>query len=161
VQHLPQARVGGRDVRQPGACGGPRRAPGPVRYRMAGLTAQIYCHNLDATSARPALSSPPASRDLPANGGHRRFQPGHRGARLGRTSRATPGRSCCRGRCVNVFDASALPTFLQGDPGATHVQAALRGGGACGAANWSEVAQMILARGRNWDLSRSLLVSFG
>jgi len=59
VQHLPQARVGGRDVRQPGACGGPRRAPGPVRYRMAGLTAQIYCHNLDATSARPALSSPP------------------------------------------------------------------------------------------------------
>jgi ribonuclease VapC len=62
---------------------------------------------------------------------------------------------------VNVFDASALPTFLQGDPGATHVQAALRGGGACGAANWSEVAQMILARGRNCDLSRSLLVSFG
>ena len=62
---------------------------------------------------------------------------------------------------MNVFDASALLTFLQGEQGAGQVEEALRDGGACGAANWSEVAQKIRAHGRNWDLSRSLLVSFG
>ena len=62
---------------------------------------------------------------------------------------------------MNVFDASALLTFLQGEPGADQVEEALRGGGACGAANWSEVAQNVRAHGRNWDLSRSLLVSYG
>jgi PIN domain nuclease of toxin-antitoxin system len=62
---------------------------------------------------------------------------------------------------VNVFDASALLIFLQGEPGATLAEEALEGGGACGAANWSEVAQKIRAHGRNWDLSRSLLVSYG
>ena len=62
---------------------------------------------------------------------------------------------------MNVFDASALLTFLQGGQGAVQVEEALRDGGACGAANWSEVAQKIRAHGRNWDLSRSLLVSFG
>jgi PIN domain nuclease of toxin-antitoxin system len=62
---------------------------------------------------------------------------------------------------VNVFDASALLTFLQGENGAAPVEEALRDGGACGAANWSEVAQKIRAHGRNWDLSRSLLVSYG
>lgn len=62
---------------------------------------------------------------------------------------------------MNVFDASALLTFLQGEQGATEVEQALQGGGACGAANWSEVAQKIRAHGRNWDLSRSLLVSYG
>ena len=62
---------------------------------------------------------------------------------------------------MNVFDASALLTFLQGEQGAVQVEGALRAGGACGAANWSEVAQKIRAHGRNWDLSRSLLVSFG
>jgi len=62
---------------------------------------------------------------------------------------------------VNVFDASALLTFLQGEPGAAQVEEALGGGGACGAANWSEVAQKVRAHGRNWDLSRSLLVSYG
>ena len=46
---------------------------------------------------------------------------------------------------MNVFDASALLTFLQGEQGATEVEQALQGGGACGAA----------------DLSRSLLVSYG
>jgi ribonuclease VapC len=62
---------------------------------------------------------------------------------------------------VNVFDASALLIFLQGEPGAAEVEGALREGGACGAANWSEVAQKVLAHGRNWELSRSLLVSYG
>jgi ribonuclease VapC len=62
---------------------------------------------------------------------------------------------------VNVFDASALLTFLQGEDGAASVEEALRDGGACGAANWSEVAQKIRAHGRNWDLSRALLVSYG
>jgi PIN domain nuclease of toxin-antitoxin system len=62
---------------------------------------------------------------------------------------------------VNVFDASALLTFLQGEPGAAQAGEALRDGGACGAANWSEVAQKIRAHGRNWDLSRALLISYG
>ena len=62
---------------------------------------------------------------------------------------------------MNVFDASALLTFLQGEDGAASVEEALRDGGACGAANWSEVAQKIRAHGRNWDLSRALLVSYG
>jgi ribonuclease VapC len=62
---------------------------------------------------------------------------------------------------VNVFDASALLTFLQGERGAPEVEEALRDGGACGAANWSEVAQKVRAHGRNWDLSRSLLASYG
>lgn len=62
---------------------------------------------------------------------------------------------------MNVFDASALLVFLQDEQGAAQVEKALRDGGACGAANWSEVAQKIRAHGRNWDLSRSLLASYG
>jgi len=62
---------------------------------------------------------------------------------------------------MNVFDASALLSFLRGEDGATEVEDALTDGGACGAANWSEIAQKIRAHGRNWDLSRSLLVSYG
>jgi PIN domain nuclease of toxin-antitoxin system len=61
---------------------------------------------------------------------------------------------------VNVFDASALLTFLQGEQGATQVEEALTGGGACGAANWSEVAQKIRAHRRNWDFARALLASY-
>jgi ribonuclease VapC len=62
---------------------------------------------------------------------------------------------------MNVFDASALLAFLQAEQGADLVGKALSDGGACGAANWSEVAQKIRAHGRNWDLSRALLVSYG
>jgi PIN domain nuclease of toxin-antitoxin system len=62
---------------------------------------------------------------------------------------------------MNVFDASAMLTFLQGERGAGQVEEALRDGGACGAANWSEVAQKIRAHGRNWDLSQALLASYG
>jgi ribonuclease VapC len=62
---------------------------------------------------------------------------------------------------VRVFDASALLVFLQGEDGASTVEAALELGGACGAANWSEIAQKIRAHGRNWDLSRSLMAVYG
>ena len=62
---------------------------------------------------------------------------------------------------MTVFDSSALLAFLQGEDGASTVEAALESGGACGAANWSEIAQTIRALGRNWDLSRSLLVMYG
>lgn len=62
---------------------------------------------------------------------------------------------------MNVFDASALLALLQGERGAARVEQALQDGGACGAANWSEIAQKVRAHGRNWDLSRSLLVSYG
>jgi PIN domain nuclease of toxin-antitoxin system len=62
---------------------------------------------------------------------------------------------------VTVFDASALLAFLLGEDGAAMVEAALESGGACGAANWSEIAQKIRAHGRNWDLSRSLLTVYG
>jgi PIN domain nuclease of toxin-antitoxin system len=61
---------------------------------------------------------------------------------------------------VNVFDASALLAFLQGEDGALTIEAALDAGGACGAANWSEIAQKIRAHGRIWDLSRSLLATY-
>lgn len=61
---------------------------------------------------------------------------------------------------MNVFDASALLAFLQGEEGAATVEKALENDGACGAANWSEIAQKIQSHGRNWDLARSLLASY-
>lgn len=61
---------------------------------------------------------------------------------------------------MNVFDSSALLAFLQDEPGAPIVEGALEAGGACGAANWSELAQKIRAHGRNWELSRALLLSY-
>lgn len=62
---------------------------------------------------------------------------------------------------MNVFDASALLAFLQGEQGSDTVERELVAGGACGAANWSETAQTILARDRDWDLAAGLLRSFG
>jgi PIN domain nuclease of toxin-antitoxin system len=59
-----------------------------------------------------------------------------------------------------VLDASALLAFLQDEPGAEMVEDALRGGAVCGAANWSEVAQRVLASNRDWDLVRALLASY-
>jgi ribonuclease VapC len=53
---------------------------------------------------------------------------------------------------LKVFDAA----FLQGDRGATDVEAALIDGGVCGAANWSEVAQKIRAHGRSWAAGEGL-----
>lgn len=61
---------------------------------------------------------------------------------------------------VSVLDASALLAYLQGEDGSAIVEAALEAGGACGAANWSEVAQKVRAHGRDWNLSRSLLLSY-
>ncbi len=61
---------------------------------------------------------------------------------------------------MTVFDASALLAWLQGEDGAEVVETQLEEGGACGAANWSEVAQKVLAADRDWDLVRALLVSY-
>jgi PIN domain nuclease of toxin-antitoxin system len=61
---------------------------------------------------------------------------------------------------MNVVDASALLAYLQGEDGADAVEEALDGEVACGAANWSEVAQKVRAHGRSWDMARALLVSF-
>ncbi|MGF1661642.1 MAG: type II toxin-antitoxin system VapC family toxin [Kineosporiaceae bacterium] len=62
---------------------------------------------------------------------------------------------------TDVLDASALLAYLQGERGADIVERVLSEGAACGAANWSEVSQKIRARGRDWALSRSLLLSWG
>jgi ribonuclease VapC len=61
---------------------------------------------------------------------------------------------------VNVFDASALLAFLQGEEGSAAVEVGLSAGGTCGTANWSEVAQKIRAHGRDWSLARALLASY-
>lgn len=62
---------------------------------------------------------------------------------------------------MTVIDASALLAFVQGEPGADVVEQGLSADPRCGAANWYEVAQKVLAAGRNWDLVRSLLLSYG
>lgn len=59
-----------------------------------------------------------------------------------------------------VLDASAVLAYLQGEPGSDAVESALVDGARCGAANWSEVAQKVLAAGRDWELVRALLSSY-
>ena len=59
-----------------------------------------------------------------------------------------------------VFDASALIAFLQGEGGSAAVEQGLQDGGACSTANWSEIAQKIRANGRDWPLTRALLASY-
>ena len=59
-----------------------------------------------------------------------------------------------------VLDASALLVFAQAEHGADVVEAALLSGAACAATNWSEVAQKVLAAGRDWDLVRALIASY-
>jgi ribonuclease VapC len=61
---------------------------------------------------------------------------------------------------VNLFDASALLCFLQGETGADVVERELILGGACSAANWSEVAQKLIAHGQDWDQIQALLLSY-
>jgi ribonuclease VapC len=61
---------------------------------------------------------------------------------------------------MNVFDASALLAFLQGEDGADVVETALEDGGMCSTANWSEVAQKILSKGKDWSLVKGLLSTF-
>lgn len=60
-----------------------------------------------------------------------------------------------------VLDASAILAFVLAEPGADAVESALEQSARCGAANWSEVAQRVLAADRNWGLVRSLLESYG
>lgn len=59
-----------------------------------------------------------------------------------------------------VLDASALLAWMQDEEGADAVEEALAAGARCGAANWSEVAQKVLAAGRDWELVRALLASY-
>ncbi|MCD2441456.1 PIN domain-containing protein [Agromyces sp. SYSU K20354] len=61
---------------------------------------------------------------------------------------------------MTVFDASALLAYLRDEPGASLVRERLLQGGACAAANWSEVAQKVLAAGADWALARGLLLSY-
>lgn len=60
-----------------------------------------------------------------------------------------------------VLDASAILAFLQEESGSEVVEESLVDRSICGAANWSEVAQKVRAAGRDWDLVRALLVSYG
>lgn len=61
---------------------------------------------------------------------------------------------------MNVFDASALLAFLQGEDGAEVVERELLAGGVCGAGNWCETAQRVLACDRDWELAKALLASY-
>jgi PIN domain nuclease of toxin-antitoxin system len=62
---------------------------------------------------------------------------------------------------MNLFDASALLCFLQNEEGSDIVERQLVSGGSCSAANWSEVVQKLIAHGRDWELARSLLLTYG
>jgi len=59
-----------------------------------------------------------------------------------------------------VLDASAILAFLLEESGSDVVEEEMSNGPICGAANWSEVAQKVLAAGRDWDLVRALLASY-
>ena len=61
---------------------------------------------------------------------------------------------------MTVVDASALLAFVQAEPGSDVVEQTLIDGAVCSAANWSEVAQKVLAAERDWDLVRTLLHSY-
>lgn len=59
-----------------------------------------------------------------------------------------------------VLDASAMLAFLQGEPGAEKVGAALEDGACCSVANWSETAQKIMQRGGSWPVAKAVLLSY-
>lgn len=61
---------------------------------------------------------------------------------------------------MTVLDSSAILAFLLDEPGADDVEAILRTGAQCGAANWSEVAQKVMTSGADWQAVRSLLESY-
>lgn len=61
---------------------------------------------------------------------------------------------------MNLFDASALLCFLKGEKGADVVERELIAGGVCSAANWSEIAQKLIAHDQAWDLARGLLLGY-
>ncbi|MDR1633408.1 MAG: PIN domain-containing protein [Bifidobacteriaceae bacterium] len=57
-----------------------------------------------------------------------------------------------------VVDASALLAYLFGETGKDAVRDRLRRGGAvCSAANWSELAQKVGQKGKDWSLAKGLL----
>lgn len=58
-----------------------------------------------------------------------------------------------------VHDSSALLAFLQGEDGATTVENELPRS-FVSSANWSEVAQKVSARGADWEIARTLLLSY-
>lgn len=62
---------------------------------------------------------------------------------------------------MTVLDAPAALAYLQGEAGSDVVEGVLDGGAQIGAANFSEVAQKVLAAGRDWDLVEALLPSYG
>lgn len=62
---------------------------------------------------------------------------------------------------MTVLDASAILAFLHVEPGEEKVEAALATGAVCGAANWSEVAQKVIARGASMEATRRLLSGYG
>lgn len=59
-----------------------------------------------------------------------------------------------------VFDASAILAFLQDETGSKVVEDALERQTRCSAVNWSEVAQKVLAAGKDWNLVAALLHSY-
>ena len=61
---------------------------------------------------------------------------------------------------MNVFDSSALIAYLRQESGSELVREQLLAGGACSAANWSEVAQKVRFAGGDWEISRALLLSY-
>lgn len=61
---------------------------------------------------------------------------------------------------MNVFDSSALIAYLRRESGSDLVREHLLAGGACSAANWSEVAQKVRVAGADWGISRALLLSY-
>jgi len=62
---------------------------------------------------------------------------------------------CC------ILDASTILAFLENEDDANLVKDALSDASRCSAANWSEVAQKVMAANRDWDLVRALLHSYG
>ena len=62
---------------------------------------------------------------------------------------------------MNLFDASALLCFLQGEEGAAVAERELQVAAVCSAANWSEVAQKLILHDRDWQRARGLLLSYG
>lgn len=61
---------------------------------------------------------------------------------------------------MNLFDASALLCFLQGEHGSDTVEQVLESGAsAASAVNWSEVAQKVRTAGGEWSLARGLLMN--
>jgi ribonuclease VapC len=61
---------------------------------------------------------------------------------------------------VIVADSSAVLAFLLGERGADQVERALVDGAVIGAANWSEIAQKVIARSGSWPDAAALLTSY-